>query len=95
MVIPLNPIPEVNPDPGTSTDPSTDPDADTAKLLSLQYGGIPVLVDELKTFDKIVEHARKLTKEMLPMEKGDYYIITGGYPFKEVKHTNFMKIEEI
>ena len=32
---------------------------------------------------------------MLPMEKGDYYIITGGYPFKEVKHTNFMKIEEI
>ncbi|MCI5879558.1 MAG: pyruvate kinase [Bacillales bacterium] len=71
------------------------PDADTAKLLSLQYGVIPVLVDELKTFDKIVEHARKLTKEMLPMEKGDYYIITGGYPFKEVKHTNFMKIEEI
>ena len=71
------------------------PDAETARLLSLQYGVIPVIVDELKTFDKIIEHARKLTKEMLPMEKGDYYIITGGYPFKGVKHTNFMKIEEI
>ena len=71
------------------------PDPETARLLSLQYGVVPVIVDELKTFDKIIEHARKLTKEMLPMEKGDYYIITGGYPFKGVKHTNFMKIEEI
>ena len=26
---------------------------------------------------------------------GDKIIITGGYPFKEVKHTNFMKIEEL
>jgi pyruvate kinase len=28
-------------------------------------------------------------------EQGDLVIITGGYPFHEVKHTNFMKIEEI
>ena len=26
--------------------------------------------------------------------EGDKIIVTGGYPFKEVKHTNFMKIEE-
>ena len=26
---------------------------------------------------------------------GDKVIITGGYPFKNVKHTNFMQIEEL
>ena len=31
----------------------------------------------------------------LGAEPGDKVVITGGYPFKQVKHTNFMKIEEI
>ena len=29
------------------------------------------------------------------LKKGDKVIVTGGYPFKKVKHTNFMKIDEI
>ena len=33
--------------------------------------------------------------EILTLNEKDKIIITGGYPFKEVKHTNFMKIEEI
>jgi hypothetical protein len=31
----------------------------------------------------------------LPNKAKVKYIVTGGYPFKEVKHTNFMKIEEL
>ena len=28
------------------------------------------------------------------IEKGDKIVVTGGNPFKDVKHTNFLKIEE-
>ena len=31
----------------------------------------------------------------LGAETGDRVVITGGYPFSQIKHTNFMKIEEI
>lgn len=73
------------------------PNIDTAKSLMLHFGVCPIIVSELKTFDKIVEHARKITinNNLVEINKGDKIIITGGYPFKEVKHTNFMKIEEL
>ena len=29
------------------------------------------------------------------LKEKDNIILTGGYPFKKVKHTNFMKIEEL
>lgn len=32
--------------------------------------------------------------EFLMLQPKDKIIITGGYPFKKVKHTNFIKIEE-
>ena len=73
------------------------PSIDTAKSLMLNFGVCPIIVGELKTFDKIIEHARKVTinNNLVDINKGDKIIITGGYPFKEVKHTNFMKIEEL
>jgi len=76
---------------------ATTPSIDTAKSLMLHFGVHPVIVSELKTFDKIVEHARKITinNNLVEINQGDKIIITGGYPFKEVKHTNFMKIEEL
>jgi len=76
---------------------ATTPNFDTAKSLMLYFGVHPVIVSELKTFDKIVEHARKITinNNLIEINQGDKIIITGGYPFKEVKHTNFMKIEEL
>ena len=43
------------------------------------------------------EESRKLDekrKKLLKEEKGKI-IITGGYPFSDTKHTNFMKIEEL
>lgn len=73
------------------------PNFETAKSLMLHFGVCPIIIEELKTFDKIIEHARKITvnNELIDINKGDKIIITGGYPFKEVKHTNFMKIEEL
>jgi len=72
------------------------PNMSTAKSLMLHFGVTPIIVSELKTFDKIIEQSRKIVinNNLASISKGDKIIITGGYPFKEVKHTNFMKIEE-
>ena len=53
------------------------------------------LSDELESIDMVIEKSKIIAKEKLNLQKGDMVIVTGGYPFKEVKHTNFMKIEEI
>ena len=71
------------------------PNIDTAKSLMLHFGVCPVIIEELKTFDRIINHARKITTDLIEINSGDKIIITGGYPFKEIKHTNFMKIEEL
>jgi pyruvate kinase len=70
------------------------PDENVVKELNMYYGINPVHIGEIKTFDKMM----KLVKDLAVnsgAEQGDLVIITGGYPFHEVKHTNFMKIEEI
>ena len=71
------------------------PSFKTAKSLMLNFGVYPVIIEDLKTFDKIIDHARKITTDLIEINSGDKIIITGGYPFKEIKHTNFMKIEEL
>lgn len=68
--------------------------ARTARILNLYFGVLPIVVNE-ETFDSITEKSINIAKESLGLEKGDKVIVTGGYPFKKVKHTNFMKIDEI
>ena len=41
------------------------------------------------------EDISNLKTKILDLKEGDKIVITGGYPFKESKHTNFMKIEEL
>lgn len=65
-----------------------------AKSLQLHFGVFPVLINELKTFDRIIDASKKISKDFIKMEKNDKIIVTGGYPFKDIKYTNFMKIEE-
>ena len=71
------------------------PNINTVKSLALHYGVYPLLIDELNSFDKIINKSKEVALSLLDVEKGNKIIITGGYPFKEVKHTNFMKIEEL
>lgn len=71
------------------------PSIKTTKSLALNFGVYPILIKELNSFDKIVDESKKLVSNVINIEPQDKIIITGGYPFKEVKHTNFMKIEEI
>ncbi len=71
------------------------PNEETVKSLTIYFGVEAVLIDELNTLDKIIDKARNIVKSRIDIEPQDRIIITGGYPFKEVKHTNFMKIEEL
>ncbi len=70
------------------------PYQNVARSLNLYFGVLPVVVDD-DDFDSINEKAISIVKENLGLKSGDKIIVTGGYPFKKVKHTNFMKIDEI
>lgn len=71
------------------------PNYETVTALSLQFGINAVLIDDLNSLDKIIKISESITKGLVNTQKGDKIIITGGYPFKESKSTNFMKIEEL
>ncbi len=71
------------------------PNLETVRSLALNYGVYPILIDDLKSLDSIIEKSKKIAQEFLNLKEKDNIVITGGYPFKKVKNTNFMKLEEI
>jgi len=68
---------------------------DVVKSLALHFGVTAVLTKDLDDFSKNLDNAKKVAEETLNLKSGDKIIVTGGYPFKNIKHTNFMKIDEI
>lgn len=73
----------------------TTPYNDVALSLSLNWGIKPVVVEEVSTTDELIESAKKVANEVMSIEKGDKIVITGGFPLKTSRNTNFIKIEEI
>lgn len=71
------------------------PNEKIAKQLNLYFGILPIITEEVKTFDEIIKQAKETAIKNLSLEKDDYLIITGGYPIKEKNSTNFIKIEQI
>ena len=70
------------------------PSVDTTRLLTINYGVIPVLSTECKSTDTIVNMCTKKAINMFDYTGGEIVIITGGFPISN-KNTNFMKIEVI
>ncbi len=70
------------------------PNIDTTRLLTINYGIIPVLTDECKSTDTIVNMCTRKAIKMFDYQGGEIVIITGGFPISN-KNTNFMKIEVI
>ena len=64
------------------------------KSLQLCFGVLPVLVDNYN-IDNITAKVKEAVQDEIKLNPGDKIIVTGGYPFKELKYTNFMKIEEL
>ena len=71
------------------------PNSDTTKSLQLHYGIKAILIENFNTLDKIFEISKVLVEQLLELKQGDKFVITGGYPFKDIKYTNFMRIDEI
>jgi len=74
---------------------ATTPKKETATSLSLNWGVLPIVVNKYNSTDEIVANAIDTAKELINLEKNDKLIITGGFPLKQTKYTNFIKIEEI
>ena len=66
-----------------------------AKNLLLNFGIYPVLINESHSIDDIIKSSKELVKKVMPLEKGNKIIITGGYPLNNSKYTNLIEIEEI
>lgn len=73
----------------------TTPYKGVATSLSLNWGVIPVVVNKFSNIDDVIESAKEETKKLMNIEKEDKIIITGGFPVKSVRETNFIKIEEL
>lgn len=68
---------------------------ETLRSLSIYFGVCPIYIENLKSLDDIVAQAKKIAMNNVDIKSGDKIIITGGYPFKEIRHTNFVEIEEL
>ena len=42
-----------------------------------------------------IKGSKELVKKVMPLEKGNKIIITGGYPLNNSKYPNLIEIEEI
>lgn len=71
------------------------PNIEIVRGLNPYFGIKAILIDDFKTFDEITNKAKEIACSELDLQPNDRIIITGGYPFKKIKHTNFIKIEEI
>ncbi len=71
------------------------PNVSVARSLGIYYGVVPIIIEDVKSFDLMIRLAKDIVLKRFNFKAGDKIIITGGYPFKEVKYTNFMKIEEL
>ena len=75
---------------------ATCPSEKIARRLALNWGVYTSILPIYDTVDEVLNEAVKRAKDFMELNKGDYVIITGGFPSTGVtKTTNLMKSEEI
>ncbi len=67
---------------------------DIVKSMQLHFGVLPIIARG-NNLEQITENAIKKITKILNLKKGDKIIVTGGFPFRKVKYTNFMEIIEV
>ncbi len=70
-------------------------DEKTWHKLSLSWGVIPLLCEEMPSIEVLFYTALNLAKKTLPLEKDDKIVITGGVTNGKSGNTNLIKIETI
>lgn len=71
------------------------PDVKVVRSLSLNYGIFPLTVPYVNSTDEMVNLSIVSASKLVELNSKDKVVITGSFPLEEIKHTNFMKIEEI
>ena len=71
------------------------PLARTASRLALSWGVTPVVTDDPKGFDGMVDTARKVARDHIDAKSGDKIMITAGIPFGVAGTTNTLKIDTL
>ena len=71
------------------------PDVKTFGKMSLVWGAIPVMMNEMEHLADMEKQAQEVAKKYLGMKKGDLMVITGGFPIVNASGTNLMKISKI
>ena len=64
------------------------------KSMQLNFGVLPIIAKG-SNLEEITENAKSKIIDLLDLKQGDKIIVTGGFPFREVKYTNFMEIIEV
>ena len=65
------------------------------RSLNLNFGVFPMLCEMFNTTDKIIEEAKRVTKELDFAKENDEIIIAAGMPTSQTGGTNMLKIERI
>ena len=70
-------------------------DESTYRKLALSWGVIPALCEKYPSTDVLFYTATKLAPKLLPMQKGDRIVITGGNTTGVSGNTSLIKVEQI
>ena len=66
-----------------------------AEKVVLNFGVKPVTTDIYENTDEMVENSKKIAQKEFNLNKGDLIIVTGGFPLRKAKTTNYIRIIEI
>ena len=70
-------------------------DETTYRKLALSWGVTPALCEKYPSTDVLFYTATKLAPKLLPMQKGDSIVITGGNTTGVSGNTSLIKVEQI
>ena len=74
---------------------ATTPFEKTYHRLSLVWGVLPLIIDEVKTTDDLIEKSLKKVRERKLAEEGDVAIVTAGIPPGKPGTTNMVKVQKV
>jgi pyruvate kinase len=71
------------------------PSIKTARVICLNWGVIPLIMEDPKSFDEMLPHIQKASVLYAGLKSGDKIIITAGIPFGRPGTTNTLKIDMV
>ena len=71
------------------------PNERVAKQLAFSWGVLPVVADEFKSTDELLENSVEIAKKAGVVKAGDTVVVAAGVPVDKTGSTNLMKVAEV